>query len=365
MKQINYLNTSVEYLLADDYFIGYCLNPSVQQIKFWDEFIKSNPEMSAIIGEAKEIILAIYKNDQSSASSEIKSKNWTAIHRKISEDTSKVKSRRSNYFVWSMAASVILIIGLFWFYNQDNSPQMVEWSTVENTSDSIINITLEDHSLVALSPQSQIKYPNSFSTKSRDLILSGHAFFDINKDTLRPFMIYANETITKVLGTSFYINAKNDVSDVEVEVISGKVAVYAQDASKNNKPNEMLVLPNQERKIPKPNNKVLLTPNQKVTYNNTKRHLTKSLVKVPQLLKHHAANKTWVFKNASVSDIFSTMSEIYGVEIKFDDRSIANCQLSTEIGTKNMFEQLDMITQALDLEYTEKEARIIVSGTGC
>ena len=61
--------------------------------------------------------------------------------------------------------------------------------------------------------------------------MKGKAFFDIARDTSQPFVVYANETITKVLGTSFTIKAFEGEKDVEVSVKTGKVAVYANVSS--------------------------------------------------------------------------------------------------------------------------------------
>lgn len=83
---------------------------------------------------------------------------------------------------------------------------------------------LPDGSRVMLNSNSKISYIQSFHDAERVVMLEGEAFFEIEKDTLRPFKVISNGITTTALGTSFNIDCRAG-EKVEVSLVSGKVAV--------------------------------------------------------------------------------------------------------------------------------------------
>jgi hypothetical protein len=82
-------------------------------------------------------------------------------------------------------------------------------------------ITLPDGSRVFLNSESSISYPEFFSKDKREISLTGEAFFDVTRDENRPCIIHSGNVVTKVLGTSFNIQAF-DGKDILVTVATGK-----------------------------------------------------------------------------------------------------------------------------------------------
>ena len=229
------------------------------------------------------------------------------------------------------------------------------------------NIKLNDSSTVVLEPFSSLKYPTFFSKDQRVVILKGEAFFDIQRDTMRPFLVYANETITKVLGTSFNINAYEGEETVEVEVISGKVAVYANvnAEEKLEKKKQILLETNEKILIPKPNKKLELTPNQKVVFNRSEKDMVKTLAAVPQVLSTLEKLPQIQFDNESVVNVFKALEQAYGIEFIYQEEALKNCPINTKLKEESLFETLNIICAALGLEFTEKNATIYITGEGC
>ena len=46
---------------------------------------------------------------------------------------------------------------------------------------------LPDGSIVKLNADSKLTFPNEFSSTSREVVLKGEAFFEVRKDTLKPW----------------------------------------------------------------------------------------------------------------------------------------------------------------------------------
>lgn len=100
-------------------------------------------------------------------------------------------------------------------------------------------LQLPDGTKVWLSPASFLQYPEKFSGHTREVILRGEAFFDAAPDEEHPFIIHSGAVDTKVLGTSFNIQAYPQQPNIGVTVVSGKVAVKTAHS------NEVAVTPQQ------------------------------------------------------------------------------------------------------------------------
>eukprot|EP01133_Synstelium_polycarpum_P002877 gene2877-3303_t len=130
-------------------------------------------------------------------------------------------------------AAVVLLAGLAFFgirsyNNQENNKQnaiaQTTFDVVSNGKGKRSRITLSDGSVINLGADSRLKYPKLFRKNSREVELLGEAFFEITKDKTRPFIVHAGNLQTKVLGTSFKIEAFTG-QPFSVAVATGKVRV--------------------------------------------------------------------------------------------------------------------------------------------
>lgn len=84
-------------------------------------------------------------------------------------------------------------------------------------------LTLSDGTKVWLNSSSALHYPNEFTDGERRVKLTGEAFFDVAKDSERPFRIEVENAVIEVLGTSFNINAYKH--EVTTSLVEGKVKI--------------------------------------------------------------------------------------------------------------------------------------------
>ena len=151
-------------------------------------------------------------------------KAWNKLYNRLEGD--KLIRKNSTLFnpVFRIAASVILIIGLTFtgLYIGTNSFEKNNINTITaGIEQKNLEVTLPDGSKVVLNRNSKIEYPDKFNRKTRSVKLQGEAFFDIEPNTNRPFIVDAGTANITVLGTSFNVNTGNN--GVEVFVTSGKV----------------------------------------------------------------------------------------------------------------------------------------------
>ena len=95
--------------------------------------------------------------------------------------------------------------------------------TAENSKG---RFTLPDGSVVWLNADSRLAYSNRFvDSEKREVRLEGEAFFDVRRDTLRPFEVTMGGLEVRVLGTRFNASHIPDLGIEEVTLLSGSVEV--------------------------------------------------------------------------------------------------------------------------------------------
>jgi transmembrane sensor len=181
------------------------------------------------------------------------------IQNTVAEQSGTVKKRRIRIkplFYWlSGAAAIALIVFSISLLNKKDVSSCNVQVTVNNLTESMYKVMLSDSSIVWLSPQSKLHYPKKFTGDFRTVSMEGEAFFEVSKDPKHPFVINSGEVITKVLGTSFRIQAYVGSASTEVSVVSGQVSIS----------------------IPqKGDSEVLILPSQKVTYLKDRKLLQKN-----------------------------------------------------------------------------------------
>src|SRR5690606_20930247 len=128
---------------------------------------------------------------------------------------------------YNYAAAILLISLLFgaylWYKKQASHTELLVESVVPIVQRD--TIMLMDGSRVILNAGSSLRYPERFSGIVREVYLEGEGYFEVAKDPGRPFIVHAGPLKTKVLGTSFNINAYAGQSKMEVSVLTGKVQV--------------------------------------------------------------------------------------------------------------------------------------------
>ena len=89
------------------------------------------------------------------------------------------------------------------------------------------HLVLSDGTKVWLNADSKIKYPVSFGKDKREVSLHGEGYFEVAKDSTRPFIVSTDKMDVKVLGTTFDVNTYEDEGKSFVVLVEGLVEVSA------------------------------------------------------------------------------------------------------------------------------------------
>ena len=89
-------------------------------------------------------------------------------------------------------------------------------------------LTLSDGTRVFLNAASELKYPVEFVGGKRVVDLDGEAYFEVRKDSLRPFIVRVNGAEVTVLGTSFNVNTYGDDGLIYTTLVNGSVRILSE-----------------------------------------------------------------------------------------------------------------------------------------
>lgn len=126
-------------------------------------------------------------------------------------------------------------------YNKSQARQsQTLFNTISTPKGGQYQIVLSDGTKVWLNAASSIRFPSEFSGKSREVVVTGEAYFEVTSDPEMPFNVLVNGVTVRVLGTHFNVMAYKDEPVVKVTLLEGAIKVTEGDKSALLKPRQQL-----------------------------------------------------------------------------------------------------------------------------
>ncbi len=272
------------------------------------------------------------------------SNHYKNLKKEIQINVTQRTGSRNQYVMWSAAASIILLctIGMalyfknVWsFEKQEHIAQIVKTTTFGQK----LNIVLPDGSKVKLNAGSKIEYPEHFSDTLREVKLIGEAFFDVVHNPEKPFIVKTGTLITKVLGTSFNIEAYEDLEAIKVTLATGKVALSNNSES------------------------ATLSPSEQAVFNRQKQAIAVRGVNITKYIEWK--DGVLRFENAPLKDIVTQLERWYNVDIVLDAEKNQACHFTGTYknqSLRSVLKSLMFSNPDMSYQYTE-ENKIKISGT--
>ena len=342
----------IEELVCDDRFCKYVLNPDGETVDYWNEFRKNNPDREEEIREARQLVLLLgNENDAEDQDTLNKTEQiWQKIQSDINrnDDTNPKKGSRNELLFFSLkVVAVFLVMFLISFLVVDIQPGVDE-QQIGKTENYFQRVTkygqkasfyLPDGSYVNLNAGSSLYYYVCNECNTRELILEGEAFFDVKRDTEKPFIVKTTNLSATVLGTSFNIKAYPEEDKTEVALVTGKVSVVGEKATP-----------------------AVLTPNEMATYQHGGLNTTISGFDIEEITGWK--DKILVFEDVSFEELTATLSRWYGVEFIISDsaRNIQRFKTRKDYKGKYNNKSLETVLEAIgfsyDFDYEIKDKKV-------
>ena len=263
-------------------------------------------------------------------------KAWSTVYSRINKEGSvtgrssvRILQLRSTFM--RVAAVGLILIGLgaaaLYFGNADAFSKRIIAATSSDQKN--FKVALPDGSNIFINRNSELSYRANFGKHSREVALTGEAYFEIAPDASKPFTIDAGKASIKVVGTSFNIITSNINSAVEVYVKTGKVMLSDNSGDQ----------------------KILLEPGDIGTMNSG--ISGKTLNKDPNYLSWNT--ELLVYDGQKLEVVFRDLKRVYNMNIEAEDPGISEETWTTSpINNQSQETIIRLICASFNLSYTKE-----------
>ncbi len=227
---------------------------------------------------------------------------------------------------FAIAACVVISIGIAGYFFLTSGAKF-------SSGDQVVEKILPDHSVITLNKNSTLSYSKSFNKKTRQVNLSGEAFFKVSPDKMKPFVIEVSDVTVTVVGTSFNIDETQ--SGVTVIVESGIVEVQAMN-------HRVKLSPQQKIFIAKGSAELNVQPNHDELYN-------------------YFRTNQFTCRNTPLKELVDALNKNFDSQIEITNPAIANLKLTSQFQKENLQEILSIIAATLNVTVDyQKSGKILI-----
>lgn len=267
-----------------------------------------------------------------------RSKEYVAI--KLPQKSSGIIDR--NMFYAAACFLIILLSGIIAVFMFRSSDAEITYASITTPYGQQRKILLADGTEVFMNAGSSLKYPIRYSDRIREVFLEGEAFFEVTKDSRRPFVIHAGGMLTKVLGTSFNIRAYAEEATRRVQVKTGKVSVTLDGAVKNGETREVILTPEEELKF---------TPGERKGFTEQK----VGNDDIASWIGHKL-----IFNDQPLSEILRELERVYNVNFRILSPEVASLRYTIRLDQMPLRQTIETIQLLTNLEFEDHTTFITV-----
>lgn len=291
-----------------------------------DDWVKQSADHKKMFDELKDIWLA---------AGTLHNADHYALERDILKYGGRIKERETGRH-WNILINKVLkyaaiflflvAIPLSYYYGKKSNQPEYSWSTVTCQLGDKSMILLPDSSKVWLNSGSKLTFNNNFTEGKREVHLEGEAYFSVAKNPNNPFTVNCGTLSVEVLGTEFNLKAYPDEEKISTTLIEGSVEVRGNQ------------------------NKVVLTPGQKLVYHTQTSKMT--LYK----LSDTAPETEWkegrlVFRNESLGELEQKLERWFDVDIALADDEVSEKRYTGILERESILEVMSYFSLAKSVGY--------------
>jgi ferric-dicitrate binding protein FerR (iron transport regulator) len=190
----------------------------------------------------------------------------------------------------------------------------VTYNSLSNPRGSkVISLTLSDGTRVWLNAESSLKYPTAFTANTREVEITGEAYFEVKHNAKQPFKVHLpNGSVVEDIGTSFNINTYSDEDNIRTTLIEGSVRVTPLSPAGGG---ELSASP--DRKRPGVDRGVILKPGQQAELTRNSQLITHNSPDLEEVMAWK--NGKFSYSNTDLPTIMRQMARWYDVEVIYQD----------------------------------------------
>lgn len=288
---------------------------------------------------------------------------WSSLEGKLKADLPLKLAYRKNRLrlmkpLLAAACILAVIITGVLFLKQETAVADAGKDNIVSTKKGSKSYTvLPDGTQVWLNSDTKISYGKSFGSGSREVTLTGEAYFDVVKDPSRPFIVHTSAMDIKVLGTAFNVSAYENDTYTEATLIHGAVEVSLHKYQ---------------------DKKVMLRPFEKVSVQNVlNTAVQKKLARAPEeqvftlskinkaALDSGAAETQWVknrlvFTDNTLEEIAARLARWYDVNITITDSALKQTRYSAGLDDVTLEQVMQSLKLTGGFNYSINNKNVII-----
>lgn len=224
-------------------------------------------------------------------------------------------------------------------YQAASNPEKTEMHTLTVPKGKTFHLKLEDGSSVTLNAESSLTYPSHFNGMNREVSLSGEAYFEVARDSSRPFKVASEALQVAVLGTEFNLRSYPGEATHSASLFEGKVLVQIRNNA---------------------NSSLELDPGHGVTFNSATGSFTQNLVSRNR--EASWINGELTMQEASAAELFRELERRFAISIdnQYPEMNARHFSGTFNIKGKKIDDILNLIRLDTDFRFTRKGSVVII-----
>lgn len=279
--------------------------------------------------------------------------------------------RKRKRLIWRAVAAIGLILltagtVIFLIQFRDMGNKLV-WRQTTTTDGMKTMLRLADGTQLWLNAGSTLRYPEDFDNKTREVYLSGEAYFKVMHDAERPFIVHTSEMEVKVLGTEINVRAYKEEKYSSTTLINGAVEVVIH---KNSKTKTVVLRPHQKIEVMK-DEVVLSTPGpekrrEEIPALRGGDTISAGIVLAPVTIQDSLISEvawkenTLLFENETLRSLAFRLERWYGVTIEIKDSALANERFTGRADNVSVEKLLHILQLLKPFHYTTHDKKIVI-----
>ena len=226
-------------------------------------------------------------------------------------------------------------------------------------------VQLSDGSKVWLNSGSTLKYHRSYGINNRELLLSGEAFFEVEKNKNLPFIVKTSEINITALGTKFDVKAYSEEQTIETTLIEGSVSLESTTVNLNQ---NVVLKPNEKAVFTKKNQSIELISQQQNKNKQTATAITKPKLEIIESIEPEPIiswkDKRWIISNEKLGDLAVKLERRYDVNFIFDNDLLKDYSFGGTLEDESLEQVMKAIQFSSPIKYIIDDKTVYVMADG-
>ncbi|WP_423130368.1 FecR family protein [Gaoshiqia sp. Z1-71] len=264
---------------------------------------------------------------------------YSILHSKINR-RHKIQTLYTQFGRIAAVLILPLLIVSIWSLSQKSSDlgtEQLSYHEVSSPPGIRSKVQLPDGTTVWLNAESRIRYAIPFARATRELELTGEAFFDVAKNANAPMDVKFNNITVRVLGTQFNVKAFPDEDHLEVVLKEGSIELQNDVADADREA-------------------VRLYPNQQWKYDKTEQVSSLNQVDAEKYIAWH--RNILILNNTPMEEMAKNLERWYGVDVQLMDQELNKYKFTTVFENEPLHRVLELLEMSSPIKITYVPGKI-------